>query len=63
MVIFSSLLITGAGVGMVGGTVGGTGVLTDTNLPDVSKVMVEAIGGVAASVGSLPSGLRLSIRV
>ncbi|MNG02653.1 hypothetical protein D3C84_856910 [compost metagenome] len=57
LVIFRSLLIT-----EVGGVVGGvTGVLTEVSLPVESNDMVEAIG--ALTLGSLPSGLRPSIRV
>ncbi|MNI41772.1 hypothetical protein D3C73_960340 [compost metagenome] len=53
-VIFRSGLTIGVGV---------AGVVTETSLPEVSKAMVEATGGVAALVGSVPSGLRPSIRL
>ncbi|MNF11630.1 hypothetical protein D3C80_2128790 [compost metagenome] len=49
-VIFRSGLTTG-------------GVVTETSLPDESNAMVDATGREAARVGSLPSGLRPSIRV
>ncbi|MNY77093.1 hypothetical protein D3C86_2168900 [compost metagenome] len=60
LLIFSSLLMIDVG-GVVGGV---TGVLTETSLPDVSNVIVEAIGSTApVPVGEEPSGLRPSIRV
>ncbi|MNW10144.1 hypothetical protein D3C71_2072970 [compost metagenome] len=49
--------------GLTIGAPGGFGVLTDTSLPLVSNVMVEGTGRVAAFIGSLPFGLRPSIRV
>ncbi|MNT26759.1 hypothetical protein D3C72_1623530 [compost metagenome] len=51
LVIFKSGLTTG----------GVPGVVTDTSFPLVSNAMTEAIAGV--TFGSLPFGLRPSIRV
>ncbi|MNV44376.1 hypothetical protein D3C71_1361320 [compost metagenome] len=52
-VIFRSGLTTG----------GVPGVVTETSLPLVSKAMVEGTGREAAFIGSLPFGLRPSIKV
>ncbi|MNF87606.1 hypothetical protein D3C84_700760 [compost metagenome] len=45
---------------------GTAGVVTETRLPEVSNTMVEATGrfnGTAVGLGSVPFGLRPSIRV